>query len=167
MGLVLIFLFDPLFLTLPLFEFLHIPWQIATTCYFHIASYFLLALLFTDEETKHLLLSVCVYFLFIFFSIWFFYHVYTFTIHRTAWKGGGYLFKSSSPLPTTTQARRHQPGNYCRELTSAHSQQPDSNQEPLISERKSLTTKLHALLHVGSLSPLKLGEFRLRDTAKL
>ena len=37
------------------------------------------------------------------------------------------------------------PGNYCRGLTSTHSQQADSNQEPLVSERKSLTTKLCAL----------------------
>ena len=29
--------------------------------------------------------------------------------------------------------------------TSAHNQQPDSNREPLISQRKLLTTKLHAL----------------------
>ena len=28
--------------------------------------------------------------------------------------------------------------DYCRVLTSAHSQQPDSNQKPLVSERKSL-----------------------------
>ena len=33
----------------------------------------------------------------------------------------------------------------CRELTSAHSQEPDSNRELLISKRKSLTTKLRTL----------------------
>ena len=55
---------------------------------------------------------------------------------------GGYLFNSSLPLPPASQTLRYQPGDYCRELTSAHSQQPHSNREPLVSERKSLTTKL-------------------------
>ena len=36
-------------------------------------------------------------------------------------------------------------GDYCRKLTSAHRQQPYSNGEPLVSERKSPTTKLCAL----------------------
>ena len=35
--------------------------------------------------------------------------------------------------------------DYCRERTSAHRLQPDSNREPLVSESKSLTTKLRAL----------------------
>ena len=35
----------------------------------------------------------------------------------------------------------HRHLDYCRELTSAHSLQLDSNREPLVSERKSLTTK--------------------------
>ena len=60
-------------------------------------------------------------------------------------EGGGHFFNSSLPLPPASQTLRHQPGDYCRELTSAHSQQPDSNREPLVSERKSLTTKLRAL----------------------
>ena len=51
-------------------------------------------------------------------------------------------FMSSLPLPPASQALRHQPGDYCRELTSAHSQQPDSNRKPLVFEHKSLTTKL-------------------------
>ena len=66
----------------------------------------------------------------------------TFTIHRTAGEGGGYLFNSSLPLPPASQTLRHQPGDYCKELTSAHSWQPDSNREPLVSEHKLLTTKL-------------------------
>ena len=65
----------------------------------------------------------------------------TFTIHGTAGKGGGYLFNSSLPLPLASQTLRHYPGDYSRELTSAHSWQPDSNWEPLVSKRKSLTTK--------------------------
>ena len=40
---------------------------------------------------------------------------------------------------------RHQPGNYCRKFTSAHSWQQESNQEPLLSEHKSLPTTLRAL----------------------
>ena len=69
----------------------------------------------------------------------------TFTNHRTTGEGEGYFINSSLPLPPTSQTLRHYPGNYCRELTSAHSQQPYSNREPLVSERKSLTTKLFLL----------------------
>ena len=35
---------------------------------------------------------------------------------------------------------------YCREFTSAHSQQPDSSRKSLVSERKLLTTKLSSLI---------------------
>ena len=86
-----------------------------------------------------------------FFNTIFFFSFYlgflsrTFTIHKTAGKGGGYHFNSSLPLQSTSQIFRNQPGDYCRELTSGHSLQPDSNREPLVSERKSLTTNLHAL----------------------
>ena len=66
----------------------------------------------------------------------------TFTIHRTAGKVGG--FNSSQPLPPTSQTLKYQPGDYCREFTSTHSQQPDSNREPLVSDHKSLTTKFIA-----------------------
>ena len=69
----------------------------------------------------------------------------TFTNHRTAGKGGGHFLNSSLPLPPASQTLRHQPGDCCRELTSAHSQQPDSSRKPLVSESKSLTTKLRAL----------------------
>ena len=42
-------------------------------------------------------------------------------------------------------------GDYCRERSSAHSQQPDLNRKPLISELKSLTTKLSVLtFHSGN-----------------
>ena len=57
----------------------------------------------------------------------------TFTNHRTAGEGEGHL----SPYYSLS--------DYCRELTSARGQQPDSNWEPLVSERKSLTTKLCAI----------------------
>ena len=68
----------------------------------------------------------------------------TFTIHRTAGKGGSYFF--ILPLPPASQTLRNQPGNYCRELTSAHSQQSELNREPLVSVRHSLTTTLRALI---------------------
>ena len=61
----------------------------------------------------------------------------TFTIHRTAGEGGGYLFSFSLPLPTVSQTLRHQAGDYCRELASARSQQPDSRRGSSASERKS------------------------------
>ena len=69
----------------------------------------------------------------------------TFTNHRTAGEGGRYLFNSSLPLPPASQTLTHQPDNFCKELTSAHNQQWDSNREPLVSEGKLLTTKLHNL----------------------
>ena len=59
-------------------------------------------------------------------------------------KGRGRAFHQLLTTTSTcfTYTLRHQPGNYCRELTSGHSQQPDSKREPLVSECKSLTTKL-------------------------
>ena len=45
----------------------------------------------------------------------------TFTIHRTAGEGGGYLFNSSLPLAPASKTLRHWLGDYCIELTSAHS----------------------------------------------
>ena len=83
-----------------------------------------------------------------FFFFFFFYQYFlsrTFTIHRTAWDGGGYLFKCSLLYPPASQTLRHMFGDYCRELTSTHSWEPDSNRELLVSECKSLTTQLRAL----------------------
>ena len=86
-----------------------------------------------------------------FFSIKVFLHM-TFTIHRTAGEGEATFFSSSLPLPCASR-KLH---DYCRELTSAHSQWPDSNRKPLVSKCKSLTTKLHALLlHASSHLPGK------------
>ena len=86
----------------------------------------------------------------------------TFTIHRTAEDGRGYFFKPTLPLPPAQQTLRHQPGNYCRELTSAHSQQLDWNRELLVSEHKLLTTKLHALLQLVRLTDLWLTFYKTR-----
>ena len=79
-----------------------------------------------------------------FFSIWVFFCEHS-RITGLQRKWGGYFFNPSLPLPPASQTLRHWPGDCCWELTSAHSWQPDSNREPLISERKSLTTKLRAL----------------------
>ena len=83
-----------------------------------------------------------------FFILIFFFYVgflsRTFTNYRTAGEQRGHFIDSSLPLPPTSQTHRHQPGDYCKELTSSHSQQLDSNWEPLVSKRKSLTTKLCA-----------------------
>ena len=76
----------------------------------------------------------------------------TFTIQRSAREGGGHSINSSLPLPSASRALRHWPGDCCGELTSAHSQQPGSNREPLVSERKSVTTKLRALVFFRSFS---------------
>ena len=65
-------------------------------------------------------------------KIYFFYLCFvsrTFTNHRTTGEGGGHSINSSLPLPSASKTLRHYPGDYCRELTSAHSQQPDSNRE--------------------------------------
>ena len=80
----------------------------------------------------------------------------TFTNHRTAGEGGRHFINSSLPLLLNSQTPRQLPGDYCRELTSAYSQQPDSNREPLVSERKSLTNKLRALLMNKSLRSINL-----------
>ena len=60
---------------------------------------------------------------------------------------GGYFFNFSLPLPPASQTLRHQPSDYCRDLTSAHRQQLDLTREPLVSERNSLVTKLRALIY--------------------
>ena len=112
----------------------------SNVCYLAVILIFLLVtwwlLLVTARYCSFLLLDFFFYFGFL---------SRTFTIHETAGEGGGYLFNSSLPLPPASQTLRHQPGDYCRELTSANSWQPDSNREPLVSERKLLTTKLRAL----------------------
>ena len=67
----------------------------------------------------------------------------TLTIHWTAGEERGCLFYSSLPLPPASQTLRHWPGNYYRYLITAHSQEPDSNWEILVSESKSTTTKIY------------------------
>ena len=45
--------------------------------------------------------------------------------HRTAREGVGHSINSSLPIPPASEKLRHQPRDYCRELISAHSKQPD------------------------------------------
>ena len=77
----------------------------------------------------------------------------TFTNHRTAGEGEGHFFNFSLPLPPASQTLRQLTEDYCRELTSTHSRQPDSNRVPLVSERKPITTKLRAHKYVKVIIP--------------
>ena len=74
---------------------------------------------------------ILVHFIFTKQSLFFFFYLgflsRIFTIHMTSGEGGGYLFNSSSPL--------------CRHLDTSRAITADSNREPLVAERKSLTTK--------------------------
>ena len=74
-------------------------------------------------------------------------------------EGGGYLFNSSLPLPPASQTIRHKPGDYCRDLTSAHSYQLDSNQEHLVSERNLLSTKLQMMNYLKLMNRLLNSKF--------
>ena len=83
-----------------------------------------------------------------FFSIWVLLHEHS-RITELQGKGEGIPL---TPCCHFHLLRRHLvirdwPGDCCRELTSAHSQQPDLNREPLVSGRKLLTTNLHTLDH--------------------
>lgn len=70
----------------------------------------------------------------------------TFTIHKTTEEREDYLFdfslRISLLLPPDSQILRHQLDNYCRQLTSAHSQKLESNWESSVSKNKLLTTEL-------------------------
>ena len=63
------------------------------------------------------------------------------TNDRTVGEGGGYLFNSSLPLGLQTII--HWQDVYWIKLTSVHSWQQDSNRKPLVSERKSVTIRVH------------------------
>ena len=87
----------------------------------------------------HGLLNSNVFFVRAFFFFYLSFVSRTFTNHWTAREGGGHSINSSLPLPPALQTLRHWPDDFRRELL-------DSNLEPLVSERKSLTTKLRALV---------------------
>ena len=55
-----------------------------------------------------------------FFSIWVFIHEHS-RITGLQGKGVEHFINSSLPLPPSSRAFRHLPGDDCRELTSAHS----------------------------------------------
>ena len=79
-----------------------------------------------------------------FFSIWVFSHNHL-RITELQEKGKGISLTSHYHFRPLHRHLDIKPGDYCRELTSAYRQQPDSHGEPLVSECKSLTTKLRAL----------------------
>ena len=93
-----------------------------------------------------IIIIIMFFYNFFFLSIWVSFTNIHKALDRRGRDGGrGHFFNSSLPLQPASQTLRHQLGDYCTELTSAHSQQPDSNREPLVSERKSLPTKLRTL----------------------
>ena len=77
----------------------------------------------------------------IFLSIRVFFHEYSrFTRQQRSVEG--YFLNFSLQLLPASQSLGYKPSDYCRELTSAHSYQPNSNREFSVSKRKSLTTRL-------------------------
>ena len=84
--------------------------------------------------------------------------IYKFTIYKSQdCRGRGRAFLCLvSTTPPASQALRHYPGYNYRQLTSAHRWQPDSNREPLVSEWKSLTTKLHVPFKTNRIMSAKL-----------
>ena len=106
--------------------------QLSTTQNYHVVKNKIVTLLFCIFKflsTKYFCYWKEYFFdKFIFWEFFFLsFHTRPFTIPITAGKGGGYFFNSSLPLPPTSQTIRHQSGDYCSELTSAYSQQPDLN----------------------------------------
>ena len=87
-------------------------------------------------------ISIILFCFVLFFVVFFLSGLYFTNIHdsQDSRGRGGHLFTSFLPLPPASQTLRHQPGDYCRELTSAHS----CKLERLVSECKLLTTKLRA-----------------------
>ena len=88
-------------------------------------------------ELFALFFSAC---FFTFFSIWVFFH----NDSRITGLQGNAEGISLTPHYHVHSLHRHldiKPGDYCRELTSAHRKLPDSNREPLVSKRKSLATR--------------------------
>ena len=90
---------------------------------------------FSMKNFWRLIISKLLDFL-VFFSIWVFFHQHS-RIKGLQVKGESIFLNSLLPLAPASQTLRH-----CRELTSAQRQQPHSKQEPLVSERKSLTTNI-------------------------
>ena len=75
------------------------------------------------------------------------------TNHRTAGEGRGYFFNSSLPfLPTSRHVGISQA---ITAENSPHWQQLDLNREPLASENKLLTTKLHALTNITIITDMR------------
>ena len=80
----------------------------------------------------------------LFFCIWVFFQNHS-RFTGLQGKGEGISLTPHYHFHPLHRRLRHLPGDCCWELTSARSYQQDSNWEPLISECKSLTTKLPSL----------------------
>ena len=83
--------------------------------------------------TESLFLHVVKHNLFVFFFFYLAFASRIFTIHRTAGEGGGYLLIFILPISSASQALRHYLDYCCRELTSAHSWQPESKKRFILS----------------------------------
>ena len=84
------------------------------------------------------------------FSGFFFQSEFSFTnirnLQDSRERGRLFIQRPTTSTHFTGTLHRHQPSDSCKDLIySALSQQPDSNREPMVSERKSLTTNLRAL----------------------
>ena len=93
----------------------------------------------TPEGVSEVLMKVALILQSQVFRISFFYLGFlsqiTFTNHRTAGEGGGHFFNSSLPLPYASKSE-----SQTAESSPLHI---EVNQEPLVSQRISLTTKLY------------------------
>ena len=100
-------------------------------------------------ERKYSMRQKYIYiYIYIFFSIWVFFHKHSRFTGQQGKGEGIYL----TPLYHFHPLHRHL--DISRAITAEssplHSWQPDSSREPLVSERKSLTTKLRALNNICS-----------------
>ena len=84
-------------------------------------------LFFVDITSSTLLLLLPLKLPVIFFFFTFGFLLRRFTFHRTAREVENYVFNFSLLFSSASQTLRHKPGDYSRELTSAHSTQPESN----------------------------------------
>ena len=80
----------------------------------------------------------------LFFSMWVFFHVHS-QITGMQGKEKGISFTPDYHFHPFHRHLDISWGDYCRELTSAHSHQLDLNRKPLVFKHKSLTTKLSSL----------------------
>ena len=83
----------------------------------------------------------------VFFSVWVFFHEHS---RFTGQQRKGKAISINSLYHFQPLHRHSTLAGYCRESTSGHSWHPGSNREPLVSECRSLTTKLRVLSCFGN-----------------